>query len=114
MSENPWFPIIYSEKCDGCKGTYKCVNFCPHGVLEVREGKAFVANPLGCVSSCSVCAGFCPSNAIIFPSKEESFRSIKKESWLHKVTCKSCGKEFLTDRETEYCFDCKNRLRVRN
>ncbi|MEM2970690.1 MAG: hypothetical protein QXI71_05820 [Candidatus Bathyarchaeia archaeon] len=107
MPEQSWFPTIVSEKCNGCKGAYKCVNFCPHAVFEIREEKAFVVNPLSCVYGCSLCASFCPSDAIIFPSKKESIRFIKKESWLHEVTCKICGKKFLTDRNTEYCFDCQ-------
>ena len=113
MSKKPWFPTINSDRCDGCKGAYKCVSFCPHGVLEVREDKAFVVNPLGCVYGCSACASLCPSAAIIFPSRKESYGSIKKESWLHRVICRSCGKEFLTDRETGYCFDCEDKLRIR-
>jgi len=31
----------------------------------------------------------------------------KKESTLHEVTCRGCGTVFLTNRETEYCFDCE-------
>ncbi len=106
MTNRPWFPTIFLDKCDCCNGTYKCVNFCPHEVLEVREAKVSVVNPLKCIYGCSACDDLCPKDAIIFPSREETFRSIKKKSLLQRVICKSCGKKFLTDRETEYCFDC--------
>ena len=113
MTKKPWFPTIYSDRCNGCKGAYKCVNFCSHGVLEVRGDKAFVINPLNCIYDCSACADLCPIDAIVFPSREDPYRSIKKEPLLQKVVCKGCEKEFLTDRQTEYCFDCEDKLGVR-
>jgi len=106
MIKKPWFPTIFLDKCDCCKGTYKCVNFCSHGVLEVREDEVSVVNPLGCIYGCSICADLCPKDAIIFPRRDTVFGSIKKKSLLHRVICKDCGKKFLTGRETEYCFDC--------
>ena len=109
MMKRPWFPTIYLDKCDYCTGTYRCVNFCPHGVLEIREDEVSVVNPLGCIYGCSTCADLCPKDAIIFPTREPSSRSIKKKSLFHRVICKGCGKQFLTDRETEYCFDCEKR-----
>ncbi|MBS7621257.1 hypothetical protein KEJ32_04005 [Candidatus Bathyarchaeota archaeon] len=30
-----------------------------------------------------------------------------KEGMLKEVKCKECGKTFLTNFETEYCFDCR-------
>ncbi|MEM3698166.1 MAG: hypothetical protein QXQ94_11875 [Candidatus Bathyarchaeia archaeon] len=33
-----------------------------------------------------------------------------KEGMLKEVKCKSCGKTFLTNFETEYCFDCRRKL----
>jgi hypothetical protein len=30
-----------------------------------------------------------------------------KEGMLKEVKCKGCGKTFLTNFETEYCFDCR-------
>ena len=106
----PWFPTIYSEKCDGCEGEYKCVDFCPYGVLEVKDDKVFVINPLGCIYGCSACAVLCPKDAIIFPSKERFDSLAKKKSLLHRVVCRGCGKKILTDRETEYCFDCEEKF----
>ncbi|MCW1296460.1 MAG: 4Fe-4S dicluster domain-containing protein [Candidatus Parvarchaeota archaeon] len=111
MSKQAWFPIIYLDKCDGCGGTYRCVNFCPHNVLEIRDNKAYVANPLNCIYGCSSCENLCPNDAIIFPPRETSYvRSEKKDSLLHKIICKSCKKEVTTNRETEYCFDCESKL----
>ena len=107
MSQNLWFPTINADKCNSCKGAFKCVNFCPHKVLKVKKDKAFVVNPLCCIYGCSVCARLCPRGAIIFPKREGSHRTFKKASFLHKVTCPNCEKKFLTDRETLYCFDCE-------
>ena len=111
MTNRPWFPTIHSDKCDGCKGAYKCVNYCPNGVLEIRDEKAFVISPLSSIYGCSACAGLCPKDAIIFPSKEAVYSSTKKTSLLHGVVCRGCGKRFSTDRDTQYCFDCENQIK---
>jgi Zn finger protein HypA/HybF involved in hydrogenase expression len=34
---------------------------------------------------------------------------IDKESTLRSVVCKSCGKVFKTNRNTDYCFKCENK-----
>jgi uncharacterized OB-fold protein len=34
-----------------------------------------------------------------------------KEGMLREVKCKNCGKTFLTNFETEYCFDCGRKLK---
>ncbi|MBP2045126.1 hypothetical protein [Methanobacterium aggregans] len=34
---------------------------------------------------------------------------VDKESSLKQVTCKSCGKVFKTNRNTEYCFKCERK-----
>jgi NAD-dependent dihydropyrimidine dehydrogenase PreA subunit len=114
MTEGPWFPTIDSDQCDGCKGAYKCVKFCPHGVFEVREDKAVLVNPLGCIYGCSACADLCPKDAIIFPQRQDAHRlKRRKQSLLHRVVCRGCGKQFSTDRETEYCFDCEKKLKAK-
>lgn len=107
MMKNPWFPTLNLEICDGCEGTYKCVDFCPHNVLGLKDGKPFVANPLNCIYGCSSCASLCKNGAIIFPSKQHVGRSVKKNSSLKRIKCADCGKEFLTDRQTRYCFNCE-------
>ena len=48
------------DKCDGC-GT--CVDVCPVGVFELREGKSTVVNPDECLV-CRACEAQCPNNAI--------------------------------------------------
>lgn len=107
--KSPWFPTVNLEKCDECKGAYKCVDFCPHKVLQVKDGKPFVANPLNCIYGCSSCANLCKNGAIIFPAKSSFNKPVKKDSSLHKIICLGCGKELLTDRQTQYCFDCEER-----
>ncbi|MCW4039065.1 MAG: hypothetical protein NWF13_10080 [Candidatus Bathyarchaeota archaeon] len=113
MSNGPWFPTIYSDKCDGCKGAYKCVAYCPNAVLEIRDDKALVVNPLSCISGCSACASLCPKDAIMFPSKETAPHSTTKKSLLHRVVCRGCGKRFSADRDIEYCFDCENKAKAK-
>jgi NAD-dependent dihydropyrimidine dehydrogenase PreA subunit len=113
MTKEPWFPTIYLDKCDRCNGTYKCVKFCPHGVLGVREDDVSVINPLGCIYGCSACADLCPKDAIIFPRRGTISRSIKKKSLLQRVICEGCGKKFLSDREIKHCFTCEKTLRTK-
>jgi len=33
-----------------------------------------------------------------------------KEGMLREAQCKKCGKAFLTNFATDYCFDCRKRL----
>jgi uncharacterized OB-fold protein len=35
-----------------------------------------------------------------------------KEGMLKEVRCKGCGKTFLTNFETEYCYDCRKKLKA--
>ncbi|MCD6457330.1 MAG: 4Fe-4S binding protein [Thermoproteales archaeon] len=53
-------PIIDLEKCTGC-GT--CVETCPSGVLELKDGKAHVVNADDCLG-CHACESVCPESAI--------------------------------------------------
>ncbi|RLE81005.1 MAG: ferredoxin [Thermoprotei archaeon] len=53
-------PIVNEEACTGC-GT--CVNTCPVGVFELKEGKAVVVNPDSCIG-CRACEASCPEGAI--------------------------------------------------
>jgi NAD-dependent dihydropyrimidine dehydrogenase PreA subunit len=107
MIEKPWFPTINLERCDGCKGTYKCVGFCPYKVFVIKEGKPFVADPLNCIGGCSSCASLCSNGAIIFPTNQNQNRFAKKDSSMRRILCLNCGRTFLANRETQYCFDCE-------
>lgn len=33
-----------------------------------------------------------------------------KDEMLREVKCKSCGKTFLTNFDTDYCFDCRREI----
>ena len=106
--QSPWFPIISTDQCDTCNHQFKCVSFCPHDVYEVQADKIVVAHPLNCIYRCSNCANICPQDAIIFPSITSSLKTIKP-SLLHRIVCQDCEKRFMTDRNTELCFDCEAR-----
>ena len=63
MSEK-WYPIIEYERCVGCMA---CVEFCPHGVFEERDGRPVVAHPEDCVDFCRGCQrGACDNDAISY------------------------------------------------
>jgi len=111
-----WFPIVIADRCDGCKGEFKCVSFCPNGVFEARDGRAWVVKPTACVPGCTSCAMLCPREAIIFPTerpmKATALSSgVRDKGLLHKVRCKGCGKIFWTNVEgAEYCFSCRRKM----
>jgi len=48
---------------DWCKGCGICVEFCPVGVLKMKNQKAVVAHPEKCIR-CYLCARRCPDFAI--------------------------------------------------
>jgi ferredoxin len=56
-------PQIDPQKCNGCE---LCVRVCPTKALELRDGKAVVANPLACEYS-GLCEAVCPTQAITRP-----------------------------------------------
>ncbi|HEX32590.1 MAG TPA: ferredoxin family protein [Candidatus Acetothermia bacterium] len=56
-----WYPIINREACVGC---LTCVEFCPHNVYQVEDGKPAVVNPDNCVEFCQGCGKICPTGAI--------------------------------------------------
>lgn len=67
MAKN-WYPIVNRETCTGC---LTCVQFCPHGVYEVEDGKPVVANPDECVELCQGCAKICPTGSITYFGLQE-------------------------------------------
>lgn len=65
----PWYPVIDSDNCIGCK---QCVNFCLFGVYGVdTSGNAEVVRPDACKTDCPACARVCPAGAIMFPKHGE-------------------------------------------
>lgn len=62
-----WNPTVNAETCVGCE---TCFSYCPHGVYEMREGKAKVVHPTECVILCHNCEAMCPVKAITFPSQK--------------------------------------------
>ena len=50
---------IIADECTGCK---TCNWVCPHGVLEMREKKAFIAYFNKCIE-CGACSLNCPTGA---------------------------------------------------
>ncbi len=66
----PWAPRVDPDACVGCG---ECVTGCPNGVfvMDDVEGKVRVVEPENCVVLCDKCAGFCATDAITFPDKQE-------------------------------------------
>jgi NAD-dependent dihydropyrimidine dehydrogenase PreA subunit len=109
-----WYPVVFPEKCDGCQGldTPKCIQFCPHGVFAILDGKAFVVSPQNCVNGCVACRPLCPKGAIEFP-QDAGFMRKKDKAWtegLKQRTCKQCGRVFWTDSERDTCYDCSGKV----
>lgn len=46
-----------------CKGCGICIFLCPQGVLKLKQGKAFVYDPIACIK-CRNCELHCPDYAI--------------------------------------------------
>ena len=118
-TNEPWFPRIFSDKCDGCAKTGKprCVEFCPNDVFVFQNGKAVVANPANCgkncgTPNCSACAPLCHNRAISFPSKNAVYpqEAKDKKNLIRKTTCTLCGKQYWTNRENDVCFDCEKQI----
>ena len=63
----PWYPAINEELCTDCG---VCVEFCPHGVYRVDNGRTIVTAPHNCVVGCSNCESLCEPRAIRFPDME--------------------------------------------
>lgn len=63
MSPAPVLPVIRAERCTGCGD---CVEACPAGALELREGVAVLARPEDC-RYCGDCETLCPQGAIALP-----------------------------------------------
>jgi NAD-dependent dihydropyrimidine dehydrogenase PreA subunit len=115
-SNGPWFPIIFSDKCDGCAktGNPRCVEYCSNDVFAFQGGKAVVLHPEKCLSGCSACESVCHAKAIQFPRRTSSFnvnaRGPDREDMIRKTVCPKCKKTYWTNRKTDVCFDCENQI----
>ncbi len=56
-------PAIDSARCNGCG---LCVERCPAGALDLRDGCVVMARPDLC-SYCATCEDVCPTQAIALP-----------------------------------------------
>lgn len=109
----PWYPVVFPNKCDGCQGlaTPRCIEFCPHGVFTIVDGKAVVANPQNCIDGCVACRPLCPRGAIEFP-QDLGFMK-RDKAWtegLKQRTCRKCGRIFWTDSDRDTCWDCSAKV----
>lgn len=52
--------VLDGSKCKGCG---VCTAVCPHGVFEMREGRAAIVDRNSCME-CGACAGNCAFGAI--------------------------------------------------
>jgi len=61
-----------------------------------------------CVYGCIACEHVCPRKAIAFPQRITlKQRAQKDKGLLRKVKCRSCGKIFWTNEDTDLCFECR-------
>lgn len=113
MSRGSWFPIIYTDRCNGCIGLEKprCVQYCPNGVFSLKDKLVIVTNPHKCIDLCNSCEPVCPKKAIAFPKKTSTAIKIKnmKKNLIRKTKCIVCGKIYWTNRETDICYDCERK-----
>jgi ferredoxin len=58
---------IIKEKCSGCGN---CVDVCPFGVLEIKDGKVIVKDIKNC-RKCGACMHACPNHAIEIDNKDK-------------------------------------------
>ena len=68
---------IESSRCTGC-GT--CALVCPHGVIEIAEGRAFLAAEDRCIE-CGACQLNCQEAAISVTKGTACLVAIAKEIW---------------------------------
>ncbi|MBD3207331.1 4Fe-4S dicluster domain-containing protein, partial [Candidatus Bathyarchaeota archaeon] len=52
-------PVRVTDKCTGCE---ICLNICPFGAIEMREGRAYINEAC---RACGECVDECPVGAIV-------------------------------------------------
>jgi NAD-dependent dihydropyrimidine dehydrogenase PreA subunit len=72
MSRGSWFPIIYTDRCNGCLGLEKprCVQYCPNGVFSLKDKLVIVTNPHKCIDLCNSCEPVCLKKSDSLPKKD--------------------------------------------
>jgi len=71
-----WNPTVDADACMGCE---TCFGYCPHGVYEMKDGKATVVHPTECVILCYNCEPMCPVSAITFPPQKNYVELLRYE-----------------------------------
>ena len=92
MSEQP---VWVTEDCTGCGA---CLQVCPFGAIETRDGKAFITEAC---RACGQCLDVCPVNAIVMRSAEAvaltDYKGVmvfaeQRDSRVHPVSYELLGK----------------------
>jgi NAD-dependent dihydropyrimidine dehydrogenase PreA subunit len=76
--EKPITLELDAEKCTGCR---RCVEVCPHGVFEMRDGRAYLADRGVCME-CGACERNCAFGAISVDAGVGCAAAIIN-GWLH-------------------------------
>lgn len=71
---------IDKSRCTGCR---TCALVCPHHVIEISDGRAFLAAEDRCIE-CGACQLNCQEAAISVTKGTGCLVAIAKETWLRK------------------------------
>ncbi len=115
--EIPWFPTVDAQACIGCE---LCYVTCGRGVYELKERKAFAAQPYACMVGCSTCARVCPTEAIRFPDgdvvrrveREHKILQIVREEAKAKRTRQEPQRARASAEEALGRLTCRTRLEI--
>ncbi|MDE3032398.1 MAG: ferredoxin family protein [Acidobacteriota bacterium] len=115
--EIPWFPTVNAQACIGCE---LCYVTCGRGVYELKERKAFAAQPYACMVGCSTCARVCPTEAIHFPDgdvvrrveREHRILQIVREEAKAKRSRQEAQKARTSAEEALGRLTCRTRLEI--
>jgi NAD-dependent dihydropyrimidine dehydrogenase PreA subunit len=86
--------IIVDSKCTGCE---TCVNNCPAGVYEIKDGKSVPVRVEECIL-CRTCESHCPEGAIqiieveIEPAKVKTSKKVEATKRKTKKTSPKLAK----------------------